>query len=183
MSENDRQIALIHRLLPEAEALGLPLWLESGWAVDARLGRVTREHEDVDLAVPAEHMARFQALLRAHGASGFEVTDYGFLVRLDGVLLDCEPCLPVAGAYELDGVPPGACPMEPEGVIDGLRVRCTSWQAILWEYFFYLQEVPHEQWPLKDRRSYQAVRAAVGTACADAWHASFLQARPGAGRS
>jgi 2''-aminoglycoside nucleotidyltransferase len=167
------QVRLIHDLVRAADAIDLPLWLESGWAVDARLGRVTREHGDIDLAIPAERMADFHGLLRHRSAGPVENTDYGFLVRVDGVLLDCKPCVLVNGSYELEGGFRGSCPPGKEGIIEGVRVRCTSWSAILQEYFHYLQEVTYADWPAKDKESYRAVRAAVGDSRAEALHAEF----------
>ncbi|KAB8145773.1 aminoglycoside nucleotidyltransferase ANT(2'')-Ia [Chloroflexia bacterium SDU3-3] len=159
---NDDQIALIHRLMQRCDALSLPIWLESGWAVDARLGRVTREHSDIDLAFPAERIAEFTALLRSEGASNFEQMDYGFLAALGGVLLDCEPCLWDGRAYELAGMPPGSCPAERQGSLAGRDIRCISWDAILWEYFGYLDELPFASWPQKDVDSYRLVCATLG---------------------
>lgn len=171
---NAKQITLIHHLLQAGEAIDLPLWIESGWAVDARLGRVTREHKDIDLAIPAERMEEFQALLQTLGAGAIQTTDYGFLVEVGGILLDCEQCCLADGNYELEGVPPPACPLEKQGTLAGVAVRCTSWQAILWEYFYYLQEVPYADWPTKDKESYAVVRTAVSEPVASAWHALFL---------
>lgn len=34
-----------------AEGLGVRIWLDGGWAVDARLGRQTRRHADLDIVV------------------------------------------------------------------------------------------------------------------------------------
>jgi 2''-aminoglycoside nucleotidyltransferase len=171
---NTRQVALIHHLQGAAEARGFPIWVESGWAVDGRLGRETREHGDIDFAIPAERMEVFKALLLAAGAGKTVPTDYGFIVQVDGITVDCEPCHLLNGVYELEGGPPGSCPMEKEGTIGDVGVRCTSWQAILWEYFYYLLEVPYRDWPLKDRESYLQVRAVVGESQAAAWHADFL---------
>lgn len=170
---NEAHIKWIHTLLASAGARGLPLWLESGWAVDARLNRITREHEDIDLAVPLDRIEMFKDMLRSFGADGFEAMDYGFLVRLDGILLDCEPCVLIDGCYELDGVPRGACPDEKQGVIDGVPVRCTSWAAILWEYFHYLQEVAYSRWPPKDRAGYRLVREVVGDSETERLHGLF----------
>ncbi len=60
-------IAFIQQLMAAAEARNLPLWLQGGWAIDARLGRITREHGDVDLAFPGERQAEFIGLLLALG--------------------------------------------------------------------------------------------------------------------
>jgi hypothetical protein len=42
----------------------LPYWLFGGWAVDFHVGRVTREHADVDIAVWLGDRSRLAALLR-----------------------------------------------------------------------------------------------------------------------
>jgi len=149
-------------LLDEAEAVALPLWLQGGWAIDARLGRVTRVHEDVDLAVPGDRLKEFRAVLNGLGAGVPEAVKYGFLVRIGDVLFDCEPCMPCGTAYELDGVPPGACPDRVEGVLQGRPVRCVSWAAIAWDYFHYLDEVHFDRWPAKDRESYALLRRTIG---------------------
>lgn len=56
---------------------GAPWWLSGGWAVDALVGRVTREHDDVDVLVLDRDIATFAAALPAahaeHTASGERV--------------------------------------------------------------------------------------------------------------
>jgi aminoglycoside 2''-adenylyltransferase len=179
MSSTGEQIRVLFAVLDAADGTDLPVWLESGWAIDARLGRVTRDHDDIDLAVPAERMHEFQALLDALGAGSRESMDYGFLVRVDDVLLDCEACHPAGGGYELEGAPPGSCPPDPEGILAGRAVRCTSWPAIAWEYFHYLDEVPFEHWPAKDVSSYALVRHVLGEREVDALLTRFRASRHG----
>jgi Aminoglycoside-2''''-adenylyltransferase. len=138
---NAAHIRLVHRILDAAGHRDLPLWLGGGWAIDARLGRVTREHEDIDLTFPGERRDEFEALLASLGGRVTEEMDYGFLADVDGALLDCEPAQWNGRAYELEGVPEGSCPDAAEGVLGGRAVRCNSWDAILWDYFHYAAEV------------------------------------------
>jgi GNAT superfamily N-acetyltransferase len=49
------------------ESNGIEYWLFGGWAVDFHVGRVTREHDDVDLAVWLEDEKRVASLLHASG--------------------------------------------------------------------------------------------------------------------
>jgi lincosamide nucleotidyltransferase A/C/D/E len=49
-------------LYKQFEALGCPVWLDGGWAVDALLGVQTRPHTDLDIALED----RFTAMLRGH---------------------------------------------------------------------------------------------------------------------
>lgn len=166
----------LHQLLHAAEARNLPLWLSGGWAIDARLGRITRPHEDIDIAFPAERREELLALLDALGGGPIETTDYGFLITVNGILLDCEPCVRVGEVYEVEGPPPGTCPWEPQGVIAGVAVRCVSWETILWDYFYYLNEVPLADWRPKDHGSYALARAAYGEAATDELYRRFQQA-------
>jgi hypothetical protein len=46
---------------------GIDYWLFGGWAVDFHVGRVTRPHADVDLAVWAHDRNRIGTLLEAQG--------------------------------------------------------------------------------------------------------------------
>jgi uncharacterized protein len=57
-------LARIHELL---EANEIEYWLFGGWAVDFHAGSVTREHEDLDLAVWLEDLDRIAELLLAEG--------------------------------------------------------------------------------------------------------------------
>ncbi len=133
---NDHQIELIHQLFSEADRIKLPLWLQGGWAIDAKLNRITREHEDIDIAYPVDCSTEFLTLLNAFGCVVTEQTNYGFLADRLGILLDCEPCIRIENHYELEGLPPGTCPSEPNGNLVGKPIRCTSWEAILWDYFY-----------------------------------------------
>jgi aminoglycoside 2''-adenylyltransferase len=165
--------AFIHQLMSAAAARELPLWFSGGWAIDARLGRITRPHEDIDIVFPAERRAEVLALLAVLGGGSIETTDYGFLIMVNGVLIDCEPCIRRGDVYELDGPPPGTCPWDAQGVIAGMAVRCVSWEAILWDYFDYRDEVPLADWRSKDHESYALARMAYGETATDELHRRF----------
>lgn len=143
-------------VLARAEARDLPLWQGSGWAIDARLGNITRPHSDIDFAFPAERRDEFIMLLQTLGCGPIEFSDYGFLTTLQGVLLDCEPCDLQGNVYELDGLA-GSCPWEEQGRILDKAVRCLSWEAIYWDYLYYLEEVPKAQWRDYDHSSFLIV--------------------------
>jgi hypothetical protein len=54
----------LHTVLTEQ---GIDYWLFGGWAVDFHLGRLTREHADVDVAVWRADLDRIRTLLEAEG--------------------------------------------------------------------------------------------------------------------
>ena len=45
--------AEVGRVLDALDAAGVRAWVEGGWGIDALVGRSTREHDDLDLAVDA----------------------------------------------------------------------------------------------------------------------------------
>ncbi|OKH31477.1 aminoglycoside nucleotidyltransferase [[Phormidium ambiguum] IAM M-71] len=167
------QIELIHQLFSEADKIDLPLWLQGGWAIDAKLNRITRKHEDIDIAYPGDCTTDFLALLHFLGGTITEQTNYGFLAQIQGVLLDCEPCIQVGEGYELEGLPPGTCPLEPTGSLGGKLLRCTSWEAILWDYFYYIEEVPQSQWRKKDFLSFALAKESFGETATQHLHEQF----------
>lgn len=159
---NHLHIPLIKTIFESADVVDLPLWISGGWAIDARLGRVTRQHADIDLTFPADRRDEFDTLIHQLGGSITEFTEYGFLVTVEKVLLDCEPAYLNHSVYEIEDTPAGSCPMAKEGVIDQLQIRCNSWAAILWDYFYYEDEVPFAQWPHKHVFSYALVCEVLG---------------------
>jgi hypothetical protein len=58
-----RQLAAI----AEVAGLGIAVWLRGGWAMDFYLGRVTREHRDVDWFAWAADAGRITGALTARG--------------------------------------------------------------------------------------------------------------------
>ncbi|MBD2346981.1 nucleotidyltransferase domain-containing protein [Anabaena subtropica] len=170
---NALHMELIHQLFSAADQINLPLWLQGGWAIDAKLNRITREHEDIDIAYPGDRTTDFLALLDSLDGVITEQTSYGFLAQMQGVLLDCEPCIRVGDSYELEGLPPGTCPLEPTGILDRKWLRCTSWQAILWDYFYYIEEVPQNEWRPKDFSSFELAKESFGKTATQNLHEQF----------
>src|SRR5687767_14976814 len=60
------------QLLEQASA---PVWIDGGWAVDALLGRQTRDHGDLDIAIEQRHVAAARAVLKALGFRDIERED------------------------------------------------------------------------------------------------------------
>jgi hypothetical protein len=63
-------ISWLHTLFTEHH---VDYWLFGGWAVDFHVGRVTRYHEDIDVAVWRADVDRIQILLEVQG--WFQVTE------------------------------------------------------------------------------------------------------------
>lgn len=47
--------------------LAIPIWIDGGWGVDALLGKQTRPHKDLDIALEDLHLVRFEQFLASRG--------------------------------------------------------------------------------------------------------------------
>jgi len=61
------ELESIIRLCRSFENADLSYWIDGGWGVDALLGRQTRPHSDLDLAVRRSDLKLFQQVLEEHG--------------------------------------------------------------------------------------------------------------------
>lgn len=73
----ERQLAAIAEVREVSKRLGVDAWLRGGWAVDFCLGRVTRDHADIDWFVWAGHLPAFAEALRGSGWRGADQPDAG----------------------------------------------------------------------------------------------------------
>jgi lincosamide nucleotidyltransferase A/C/D/E len=64
----DEQLAVIHRVAGAMRAAGISAWLFGGWGLDARIGRITRDHGDVEFWIERHQDQRSKALLVEAGA-------------------------------------------------------------------------------------------------------------------
>jgi lincosamide nucleotidyltransferase A/C/D/E len=77
--EGQRVLDLVRRL----DEVGIPVWLDGGWGIDALLEAQTRPHDDLDLIGRLEDVSRLEEVLakvgyaRVHGEPplSFEMTD------------------------------------------------------------------------------------------------------------
>ncbi|WP_409438124.1 nucleotidyltransferase domain-containing protein [Yoonia sp.] len=124
----EMQAASVLRFWEMARKVGLNICIDGGWAVDALLGRQTRQHGDLDIALPVSQVASLRTLLGPQGF--FEVarpdsSEHNFVLRTpEGETIDVH-------SYELNpdgsnraGVPYCADHLCGEGVISGAWVRC-----------------------------------------------------------
>jgi hypothetical protein len=63
------QLRVIRKIIAAAEAADIPAWLFGGWGLDARIGRITREHGDIEFWVERIHAERSKAVLVGAGAT------------------------------------------------------------------------------------------------------------------
>jgi hypothetical protein len=63
------QVRVIRKVVTVLQADDISAWLFGGWGLDARFGRITREHDDVEFWVERVHAERSKALLVGAGAT------------------------------------------------------------------------------------------------------------------
>jgi len=65
----DSQLRVIKAVVNTLEAAGISAWLFGGWGLDARIGRITREHGDVEFWVERTDAERSTTVLCGAGAT------------------------------------------------------------------------------------------------------------------
>ena len=63
------QLRVIRAVTQVLEAADIPGWLFGGWGLDARIGRITREHGDIEFWVESTDAGRSKAVLIEAGAT------------------------------------------------------------------------------------------------------------------
>jgi hypothetical protein len=66
---NEGQLGIIRKVTTVMQAADIPAWLFGGWGLDARIGRITRQHGDVEFWVERIHAERSKAVLVGAGAT------------------------------------------------------------------------------------------------------------------
>jgi len=54
-------------LYTELENLGITIWIDGGWGVDALLGEQTRPHHDLDITIQQNDVLKLRQLMQARG--------------------------------------------------------------------------------------------------------------------
>jgi hypothetical protein len=171
----ERQLRIIRKVISVLQVADIPAWLFGGWGLDARIGRITREHGDVEFWVERIHAERSKAALAGAGATvlttqppaescEFTWDDVLFSTayfdrQLDGSLSQPE------GRFSDWLFPPGSFGDEP-GILDGTPVLAMSVAGML----AMKEQFPHlrngRPWRQKDINDIEILRrlAAVGGA-------------------
>jgi lincosamide nucleotidyltransferase A/C/D/E len=127
-------------LYTQLTALGIEVWFDGGWGVDALLGEQTRPHADVDIVVQHKDVPRLREFLARRGYTDVPRDDtspwnfvlgdpQGRLVDVHAVTLDADG----NGLYgpPEKGVMYPAGSLTGSGVINGHAVKCISAEHVV----------------------------------------------------
>lgn len=128
-------IADVVDLYTQLDNLGIEVWLDGGWGVDALLGEQTRPHADLDLVIQHKDVPKLRELLEMQGfgdaprddtsAWNFVLgDDKGRLVDVHAVTLDAEGN-GLYGPVEKGAMYPAGS-LTGIGAVDGHTVKCVS---------------------------------------------------------
>lgn len=119
-----------------ADALGVDVWLDGGWGVDACLGRQTRRHRDLDIVVERRHVLTLVQGLAERGyrlVPTDDIRSWNFVLGDDaGRLVDVHVIAIDALGRGVYGPPanedfwPSAQALSGTGTVGGRTVRCTT---------------------------------------------------------
>ena len=122
-------------LYSSLDKLGITIWLDGGWGVDALLEKQTRPHKDLDIAIQEKDISKFREFLEARGYKEIKLDiarphnfvladDQGHGIDVHVIVLDAEG----NGIYgpRADGVMYPAAALAGTGAIEGVPVRCVS---------------------------------------------------------
>jgi len=119
-------------LYRQLEAIGVAIWIDGGWAVDAVLGRQTRPHNDLDIAIEASDLPALRRFLERKGYRDFPTEDsssWNFVLadgsgrKIDIHVVVLDEDRGVWGEPR-EGIAYPAGSLTGKGVIDDTPVRC-----------------------------------------------------------
>jgi lincosamide nucleotidyltransferase A/C/D/E len=116
------------------EVSGVAIWIDGGWAVDAVVGRQTRLHNDLDIAVEAKSLDALQQLLAERGyreTPSRDASEWNFVVEDEyGRKIDVHVVVlgDQGGVWSdaTDGIAYPGGSLTGDGIIAGTSVRCIS---------------------------------------------------------
>jgi len=131
-------------LYANLENLDIKVWVDGGWGVDALLGKQTRFHEDLDIAVEAKHVPRLREFLKAKGyEQSKEDSEWNFVLRdRNGREIDVHSFTFDEEGNVFEGIPYPTGSLTGTGTIEGKPVRCIApeWVVKLHSSGYTLQE-------------------------------------------
>ena len=114
-------------LYSELESQGIKIWAD-GWAVDALLGKETRPHKDLDIAIQWKDVPNLRKLLEAQGYKQAKEDSKWNFVLIDNSRreIDVHAFVFDDQGNVVEGIEYPSASLTGTGTIDGHTVRCIS---------------------------------------------------------
>ena len=159
------QLLILKEIQDIVSALDLKIWVRGGWAIDFHLGRITREHSDLDLVAWIKHRELLEKELVRAGYKKIPVSEYqtDFLKKdVDASIVFV--CLSDNGEIFANSFPEwvwtkGALP-DRQHTLEGVTSRVLSPQQLLQEKEVYEQGTGKKLRP-KDRKSIEMIKKII----------------------
>jgi lincosamide nucleotidyltransferase A/C/D/E len=107
---------------------GIAVWIDGGWCVDALIGRQTREHADLDIAVHRKDNAKLRRLLENDGYNEVIRSDSSeFMYVMEdetGISVDIHTFEYDDNGKNIYGIEYPFGSLTGTGIIDGQEVNC-----------------------------------------------------------
>jgi hypothetical protein len=166
------QLRVIREVIAVTQSAGIRVWLFGGWGLDARIGRITREHGDVEFWVERVDAERSKAVLVAAGATALttqppeEACEFTWDdAAFSTAYFDRQPdgsAVQLLGRWSDWLFPPGSFGDEP-GMLDGMPVPAMSVSGML----AMKEQYPHlrngRPWRQKDIGDIEILRGLAAT--------------------
>ena len=115
------------------EQLGIKVWIDGGWSVDALLGEQTRPHKDLDIAIEWKDVPELREILSAKGYKQIrEDSKWNFvLADADAREIDVHAFVFDDRGNVVEGIEYPLESLTGRGSIEGHSVRCISPQNMV----------------------------------------------------
>jgi lincosamide nucleotidyltransferase A/C/D/E len=128
----------------ELHNLGITIWIDGGWGVEALLGEPIRPHEDLDIAIEQKDVPALKDFLAPRGYREIErASEWNFVLSdSQGREIDVHAFILDAQGNVEEGIPYPAGSLTGTGMIAGHAVRCI---AADWVVKFHCGYPPKEK--------------------------------------
>ena len=130
------------------EDLGIKVWVDGGWGVDALLGKQIREHQDLDIAIQYKDLPKFREYMESRGYKEIERDDdkkWNFVLRNEkGYEVDVHAFHFDEQGRVIEGIeyPDGS--LTGTGSLEGVVVRCIDPKHMVQFLAPWLSKHPHK---------------------------------------
>lgn len=131
----EKYVVELYNLL---ERNGIKIWLDGGWGIDALLGKQTRDHQDLDIAVHRKDVKKLRKLLSSYKELKNKSSEKNFLLEDDlGHKIDVHVFAFDSKGNNTYGILYPYLSLKGKGEIGGKIVNCISPEWVIKFHSYY----------------------------------------------